>query len=465
MKTRLHHGYIWCSTYDINVCYLTNPFNVWYYSGRFDLFIHKQQEICMDTQRVNYIQTLEEIRYALQTYNALSESCLEKFDRRHFDISQSNLRVPDAILLRSHNLASSEVPGGVLAIGRAGAAVNNIPTKEMTARGIPVFNTPGANANSVAELTIAAILFLYRNIGPAWDFMGDLLDQTDIRREAEGDKSGGADAYLAGQIEQGKKKFKGQELRGRTLGLIGLGAIGVKVANIAHTFGMSIIWYDKALNTKSALELMVPAVQKQSLDDVLQEADIISLHIPLTPNTKHLLGKERLSQMKRTAVVVNFARKGIVDEEAIVSLLDDETLGGYISDFGCAKHAKILNLPHLGASTDEAEDRCGSMIAEQIIDYLQNGNITNSVNFPEILLARNGYVRICIVNKNIPKMLSGITDILGDANVNIEEILNKSRDDIAYTIIDTQEYPNESVIASIQQLEGVIHTRVLKKNT
>jgi D-3-phosphoglycerate dehydrogenase len=361
----------------------------------------------------------------------------------------SEITHPDAILLRSHKMHDMQIPDTVKAIGRAGAGVNNIPVDRMTEQGVPVFNAPGANANAVKELVLAGMLMACRNLGQAWNFA----------RGLQGD-----DGEISKAVEAGKKNFVGFELPGRTLGVVGLGAIGVRVANAARSLGMNVIAYEPAMTVQAAWKLSSDVQQAISVDDLLSKADFVTFHVPLVESTKNMINAERIKLMKQNAVILNFSRNGIVNDEDVVKALDQDQLYGYVCDFPSnllKDHERCITLPHLGASTKEAEENCAIMVAEQVREYLENGNITNSVNFPEINLPRNGGYRIAIVNSNVPNMVGQISTDLAEANLNIIDLLNKSREEIAVTLLDVDQPPSAETLERIEAIEGVLSVRCL----
>ncbi|MCW8796611.1 MAG: phosphoglycerate dehydrogenase, partial [Chlorobium sp.] len=361
--------------------------------------------------------------FKILTLNNISVTGLDRLPRDNYEIA-SEIGLPDAILLRSFKMHDMEIPDTLKAVGRAGAGVNNIPVEKMTAMGIPVFNTPGANANAVKELVIAAMLMASRNLTQAWEYA----------RNLEGD-----DAAIAKAVEAGKKKYVGTELPGKTLGVIGLGAIGGQIANAVIALGMNVIGYDPTVTIQHAWKLSAEVERALSFEELLSEADYITFHVPLIDATRNMLNAESIKHMKKNAIVLNFARGGIVDDAAIIKALDEENLYAYINDFPTNEnknHPRVVSLPHLGASTLEAEDNCAVMVADQVRDYLENGNITNSVNFPEMKMPRAGASRIAISNSNVPKMVGQITSVLADSGINIVDMLNKSRGDIAYNLLD-----------------------------
>lgn len=387
--------------------------------------------------------------FKILTLNNISVAGLDRLPRDRYEVG-SEFSTPDAILVRSAKMHDMEIPASVRAIGRAGAGVNNIPVADMTARGIPVFNAPGANANAVKELVIAGMLMSARNLGAAWKFATGLA---------------GSDEEIGKATEAGKKNFVGFELPGRTLGVIGLGAIGVKVANAAHALGMKVIGYDPTITVKSAWQLEAGVEQAVSVDDLLSRVDFVSFHVPLNEHTKHMINADRIKLMKPGAVILNFARNGVVEDHAVVAALDAGTLHGYVCDFPSnllKDHPQVITLPHLGASTREAEENCAIMVADQVRDWLEDGNVTNSVNFPEINLPRaEGCVRIAVVNSNVPNMLGQISTDLAEADLNIVDMLNKSRENIAVTLVDVDREPPYDTLSQIAAIDGVLSVRCL----
>ena len=335
------------------------------------------------------------------------------------------------------------------AVGRAGAGTNNIPVNEMTERGIPVFNAPGANANAVKELTIAGLLLASRNICQAWDFA----------RRLEGN-----DEDIDAATEAGKKNFVGTELPGRTLGVIGLGAIGVEVANTALALGMQVVGFDPDITVRRAWELSSEVRQAVSLGDLLTQVDMVSVHVPMSTNTKALVDGARLEQMRPNAILLNFARGPIVDEAAVIKALNTGRLSAYVCDFpsnALKQHSGVIALPHIGASTREAEENCAIMVTNQIRDFLENGNIRNAVNFPEVIMPRGSGYRLAVVNANVPNMLGQISTALANADLNIIDMLNKSRANIAYTLADVESPLTPSVLDAIGAIDGVRSVRAL----
>jgi D-3-phosphoglycerate dehydrogenase len=386
--------------------------------------------------------------FKIQTLNNISVAGLNRLPRESYEVA-SELSHPDAILVRSAKMHDMEIPDTVKAIGRAGAGVNNIPVPQMSARGIAVFNAPGANANAVKELVIAGMLLAARNIAQGWQFA----------RGLEGD-----DAAIGKAVESGKKQFVGFELPGRTLGVIGLGAIGVLVANAARALGMKVIGYDPSITVRSAWKLEADVEAALSIDDLVSRSDFITFHVPLTEHTRHMINAERIQTMKDGAVLLNFSRDGIIDDDAAVTALDAGKLYAYVCDFPSnllKDHPRVVTLPHLGASTSEAEDNCAVMVAEQVRAYLEDGNVTNSVNFPDIHLPRNGGYRMAVVNSNVPNMLGQISTDLAAAGLNIVDMLNRSRGELAVTLIDIDQPCPEDTARRISEIDGVLSVRCL----
>ena len=387
--------------------------------------------------------------FKVQTLNNISARGLERLPRERYEVA-SALIEPHAILLRSADMHTMEIPASVLAVARAGAGVNNVPVAALSKRGVPVFNAPGANANAVKELVIASLFLAARNICPAWQFA----------RSLEGE-----DTAIDAATEKGKKAFAGFELPGRTLGVIGLGAIGVEVANAAERLGMRVLGYDPQITVQRAWQLSASVEQARSLDDLFSRSQCISVHVPLMTETRGLVNASRLSLMPADGVLLNFSRAPIVDNDAVLAALETGTLKSYVCDFPCnalKDHPKVVTLPHLGASTLEAEENCAVMVAETLRDYLENGNIRHSVNFPEARLPRiSGTERIAVANSNVPNMVGQVSTVLAAAGLNIAELLNRSRGEYAYTLIDVEGRVDESVMTRIRQIEGVLSARLL----
>jgi D-3-phosphoglycerate dehydrogenase len=387
--------------------------------------------------------------FKIQTLNNISPLGLERLPRGSYEVA-SEIGHPDAVLVRSADMHKLEIPASVQAIGRAGAGTNNIPVAAMSQRGVPVFNAPGANANAVKELVLAGLLMAARNIPQALDFV----------KKLDGD-----DHAIHKAVEDGKKKFVGFELPGRTLGVIGLGAIGVRLANTAIELGMEVYGYDPAMTVQNAWKLDSRVKQALSVDDLVAKSQFISVHVPLLEATRGLINAERLRLMKKQGVILNFARAEIVDDQAVVEALAAGTLHAYVCDFpanALKGNPRVLATPHLGASTGEAEDNCAVMVAEQIREFLEVGNVRNSVNFPEAVMPLlPGKTRLTVVNANVPNMVGQITTALAKHNLNIADLLNKSRGDIAYTLVDIDSAVGEAVVAEIAAIQGVLKLRVI----
>ncbi len=387
--------------------------------------------------------------FKILTYNNISRAGLDRLPSERYEVA-SQIDNPDAILLRSFDLHNQPIPESVKAVGRAGAGVNNIPVAEYTKRGIPVFNAPGANSNAVAELAIAGMLLAARNIVPALNFIHGL----------EGDEES-----INNQIEKNKKHFAGFELSGKTLGVLGLGAIGVKVANSAAALGLNIIGFDPFMSLESAWKLTSSAIPATSIDDLVSRADLISLHIPLNDKTRNLFSKDHIDRIKKGAILLNFSRAGVVDETAILTALDSGALHAYVCDFptpALINHPRAIVLPHLGASTEEAEDNCAAMVADQVREFLENGSIRNAVNFPELVIpASEEGERLAIANHNVPNIVGQISSVLGEAGLNILDLFNKSRGDYAYTLVDIHADASPEILERIRSIDGVLSVRVI----
>ncbi len=383
------------------------------------------------------------------TLNNISVAGLEKFPRDNYEIA-SEIQNPDAILLRSYKMHDMDIPDSLKAVGRAGTGVNNIPIDKMSAKGIPVFNAPGANANAVKELVVAGMLMSARHIGPAWEFAKNLE---------------GTDEEIAKQAEAGKKNFAGFELPGKTLGVVGLGAIGRAVAKVAEDLGMKVIGFDPGLTVEGAWMLSSSVQQASSFDAMLPEIDFLTFHVPLVDATRNMLNADRIKQLKAGATVLNFARDGIIDDIAMAEALKSGHLYGYVNDFANNALKDVPNvvcLPHLGASTQDAEDNCAIIVSQNVKDYLENGNIKLSVNFPEVNMPRSQCCyRITIANSNQPNMLGQISSTLADAGLNIADMVNKSKDDLAYTIVDVDKEVTDDVVEKLRSIDGVLAVRVL----
>ncbi|MCW9012909.1 MAG: phosphoglycerate dehydrogenase [Gammaproteobacteria bacterium] len=386
--------------------------------------------------------------FTIKTYNAISVKGLSRLPSEEYTIDPG-AENPDAVMLRSFNMHEEPVAESVKAIGRAGAGVNNIPVNAMSERGIVVFNAPGANANAVKELVIAGMLMACRNLTQAWQYTDQLT---------------GSDGELSKAVEAGKKKYVGFELPGKTLGVIGLGAIGVEIANAADALGMRVIGFDPTITVKSAWKLSANVEEMDSADELFKQADFVTFHVPLVESTKNLLNAERLATMKDGSVILNFARNGIIDDTAVLAAINSGKIHAYVTDFPSNElkgNDRVINLPHLGASTGEAEENCAIMIADQLYEFLKNGNIKNSVNFPNIKLARQGSHRLAIANKNMPDMLAQVSHVLGQSGVNIMHMVNESRGDLAYTLIDVESEPSAEAVKNIADIDGVLSIRVI----
>lgn len=388
--------------------------------------------------------------FKVRTLNNIAVAGLRRLPRDRYEVSSDTSR-PDAIILRSYDMHAMEIPESVVAVARAGAGVNNIPVDQLSARGIPVFNSPGANANAVKELAVAGLLLAARNVCDARDYVRGL--------NSTGDE-------LNAAVEAGKKQFVGFELPGRTLGVIGLGAIGVEVANVALAMGMKVVGFDPQITVRRAWQLSSGVQQVDTLDRLFKRSNAVTLHVPLVDATRNLVNRDRLSVMPAGSVIINFARGGVVDNQAVLAALDERKLHTYVCDFPTPElinHPRVIALPHLGASTREAEENCAVMAAENIRDYLENGNIRNSVNFPESVMPRGNAHRIAIANANVPNMVGQISTCLAQADLNIEDLLNKSSGELAYTIVDLSGPVPDETIAVLKQIKGVLALRNLGK--
>ncbi|HSY04791.1 MAG TPA: phosphoglycerate dehydrogenase [Steroidobacteraceae bacterium] len=383
------------------------------------------------------------------TLNNISSSGLSRFPAERYAVG-ADIERPDAILVRSADLHELGIGREVRAIGRAGAGVNNIPVEEMSRRGVAVFNTPGANANAVKELVLGSLFLAARNLGAAWQFARGLSGDDEAIEEA---------------VEKGKRAFVGFELPGRTLGVVGLGAIGVEVANAALSLGMKVLGYDPQITVRRAWQLSSSVEQALSLDDLFARSDVVTVHVPLNDDTTKLVNGARLRLMRKPATILNFARAGIVDEEAVLAALDAQVLHAYVCDFpkrALLQHPRVITLPHLGASTLEAEENCAVMVVDQLRDFLENGNIRNSVNYPEAVLPRvPNTTRLGIANRNVPNMVGQISTCLASERINIADLLNKSHGDYAYTLIDVDAEVSEALLGRIRGIEGVLAAYIL----
>ena len=388
--------------------------------------------------------------YKILTLNNIAVEGLRHFPRERYEVA-SEIAHPDAIILRSFNMHDMDIPETLAAVGRAGAGVNNIPIPKLSARGIPVFNAPGANANAVKELVIGGLLLAARNLCDAREYVKSLEQTGDALNKA---------------VEAGKKQFVGFELPAKRIGVVGLGAIGVEVANAALELGMKVIGYDPAITVRSAWQLSSGVDHAETLDQLFQNADAVTVHVPLLEETKGLVNRDRIALMNDGGVIINFARGGVVDDHAALAALDKGKLHAYVTDFPKPEliaHPNVIALPHLGASTAEAEENCAVMVAENVKDYLENGNVRFSVNFPQARMPRLDAFRITVANKNVPNMVGQISTCLANAGHNIEDLLNKSVGELAYTIVDVDGEPSEETLAELRGIEGVLTLRNLGK--
>ena len=384
--------------------------------------------------------------HKVQVLNNISPLGLKKFSKENYDIS-TNDNDPDAILVRSAKMHEIEIGKNLKAVGRAGAGVNNIPLEKLSNKGVVVFNTPGANANAVKELVISSMLLASRNICQAWSYVNNLPLEN-----------------LKATVEDGKKQYSGSELPGKTLGIVGLGAIGVEIANAASMLGMDVIGFDPSITKKNAWKISSEVEDALTIEELFSKSDFVSFHVPLIDATKNLLNAKRIALLPEGSVIINLSRDGIVDEEELIKALDSGKVKYYVTDFPIndkKNHERVIALPHLGASTSEAEDNCAVMIAKQIKDYLENGNIVNSVNFPDARMPRAGEERLAITHKNIPNMVGQISTAIAEEGANILDMINKSRGGVAYTLIDLENEISNTVIENIKRVEGILTVRVL----
>jgi D-3-phosphoglycerate dehydrogenase len=386
--------------------------------------------------------------FKILTLNQISKLGLDRFPAERYDVG-SKVADPDAILVRSHDMHSMKIAEHVKAIGRAGAGVNNIPVETMSKRGVPVFNAPGANANAVKELVVAGLLVAARNLGPALRFVAGLT---------------GDDKTIDRQVEDGKKAFAGIELPHHTLGVIGLGKIGSLVADAAIKLGMDVLGFDPEITVEAAWSLPSRVRKAHSIEEVLRGSEFVTVHVPLLDTTRGLINAERIKLMKRGAILLNFSRDGVVDNDAVLDGISSKHLRSYVCDFPAQKligHPQVVALPHLGASTREAEDNCAVMVVDQVRDFLEHGNIVNAVNFPSVVMARESPFRLGIANANVPKMVGQISAAVGNARLNIHNMLNKSKGEMAYTLVDVDSPVSAEVIAEIAGIAGVLAVRYL----
>ena len=393
------------------------------------------------------------MNFKVKTHNAIADTGLTRLKDGNFSVSDSE-KDPDAIILRSYKLPVEELNGSLKAVARAGAGYNNVPVEECSEKGVVVFNTPGANANAVKEIVLAGLLMSSRGIYAGANFVNkiDGVDSADLKAH----------------IESGKKDFKGRELKGAMLGVVGMGAIGAQVAGMGVFLDMEVIGYDPAITVEAAWKLPNNVKRTDNLKNILANSDYVTLHVPAVEATRNLIDKSMLEASKPGLKLINFARDEIVDSSAVIGALDSRQLGAYVTDFAdltlierAKKFGDVIILPHIGASTRQAEENCSVMAADQLKDYLENGNIKNSVNFPELIEERQSDFRLTLSNKNVAGMIGQITTILAENNINIVEMINKSRDEIAYNVIDLESEPSKKVIADLEALENVINVRAI----
>ena len=390
------------------------------------------------------------IKFKVLTLNNIAEEGLNRFPKARYTYD-SELPSPDAILLRSYKMHDISLPDSLLAVARAGAGVNNIPVDKLSGLGVPVFNAPGANANAVKELVIGAMLMSARNLSDAWDYV----------RKLDGDKEA-----ISREVELGKKQYVGFELPSRTLGVIGLGAIGVEVANAGLNLGMRVIGYDPKITVQRAWQLSSGVQQAANLDELFRHCDIVTTHVPLNEATRGMVNKSRLELLPKGSIVLNFSRDGVIDNEALVKLLDQGAIRNYMCDFpspDLKDHPKIICFPHLGASTAEAERNCAVMVVDNLRDFLENGNVSRSVNMPEAKLSRTRPHRLSIANANVPSMVGQVSTALAEQDINIADMLNVSRGDLAYTLLDLDEPINDVTLSRISSIDGILRVRVLPR--
>ena len=388
-------------------------------------------------------------RFSIQTLNNISNVGLKRLPEKRYTVT-SDAVAPDAILVRSQKMHELPIPQSVRAIGRAGAGTDNIPVAKLSPRGVPVFNAPGANANAVNELVLTALLLASRNLIPALKFVSEMPESDD--------------KTLHALMEEKKKHFAGNELPNHTLGIIGLGSIGSLVAETAIKLGMKIIGYDPEITVEGAWRLPSQIKKADSVEEVVKSADFISLHIPLLDKTRHIINAERINLMRNHAVLLNFARDGLIDDDALLAALQSKKIKYYLSDFPSTKlrgHAQVIAFPHLGASTAEAEENCAVMVVDQIKAFLEHGNIRNSVNFPNAQMMRESPFRLGIAHANVPNMLAKISSGLGESNLNIHNMLNKSKGEVAYTLVDVDSAISTDVIEKISGIKGILSVRAI----
>jgi D-3-phosphoglycerate dehydrogenase len=392
------------------------------------------------------------MRYRILTLNTIAAQGLERFPAARYEVGP-DVAAPDAVVVRSHDMHAMAIPASVKAIGRAGAGTNNIPVAAMSKRGVPVFNAPGANANAVKELVLTALLMAARNVVPALRFVAA------IDRNA---------SDLDERVESGKRQFAGVELPSRTLGIVGLGAIGSLVADTAIKLGMRVVGFDPEITVDAAWRLPSAVRRANSIDELMRACDYVTLHVPLLPMTKHLIDARRLAAAKPGAVLLNFAREGVIDERAVIGALDSGRLAAYLCDFptpALIGHPRVVALPHLGASTAEAEENCAVMVVDQVRDYLEDGTIRHAVNFPGVEMDRESPWRVAIANANVPNMLGQISSTMAMAGLNIHNMVNKSRGEMAYTLVDVDSPVETRVIQAIAAIDGVLTVRSIPAET
>jgi D-3-phosphoglycerate dehydrogenase / 2-oxoglutarate reductase len=386
--------------------------------------------------------------FTIKTINNISQKGLSRLPADTYSVSP-DAENPDAIILRSQNIHAMDILSNLKAVGRAGAGTNNVPVEKLGAQGIVVFNSPGANANAVKELVISGMLLACRNICQAWQYAANVEGSDEEQNKA---------------VEAGKKKYVGYELPGRTLGVVGLGAIGVEIANVAVALGMRVVGFDPTITVKSAWKMSSVVEKMENVDELLKQSDFVTFHVPLIDDTENLLNARRIAMLKDGAVILNFARQGIVDDDAVLAGIDSGKLNAYVCDFPSQKlkgYDRVITLPHLGASTAEAEENCAMMIADQLKDFLENGNIRNSVNFPVVTLPRGGKSRVALTHKNMPDMIAKISSTVGDGGFNIHHMRNESKGDLAYTLMDIECEIGEDMIEKFANIEGVLKVRLV----
>lgn len=387
--------------------------------------------------------------FSIRTYNQISSKGLDRLPRDRYQVGPG-ISAPEGFLLRSHKLHGEAIPDSLLAVARAGAGVNNIPVADYSARGVVVFNTPGANANAVKELVLTGMLLASRDIYAGMNYVQGLA----IRDDAE----------MAALLEKEKSRFAGCEIQGHTLGVVGLGAIGAVVANMALELGMKVVGYDPALSVEAAWRLSSSVEKMDSLQSLLARADYVTLHVPALAATRHMLNADTLRSLRPGAVLLNFAREEIIDTSAVIGALDSGLLRRFVTDFpvpALLGRTNVIAMPHIGASTAEAEENCAVMAADQLMEFLEHGNVRNSVNFPNTRMARNGGYRLTFANANVPKVLGNVLGVIAACNNNVIDLVNQSRDDLAYNIIDVEQPVDQCALDQIAAIEGVIRVRSL----